>query len=168
MTTLPSAGTPSPLPLIEEHIRYLLAVMGFADVRVSCACRSLPADPARQQYDIAITAGPAGRLLIGAHGAHLQALQHIVRALLKRELAASARVTVDVNSYRLDRERTLQHLAEEAARKAGRTGRAIVLPPMAAGERRTIHTSLAARADINTESLGTEPNRRVVVRPVFT
>lgn len=153
--------------LIEEPIRQLLAVMGFPHVRVSCAVRTA-AEPPGQHIDIAITAGAAGRLLIGAHGAHLHALQHIVRALLNRLLESPATVTVDVNSYRLDRERTLQHLAEEAARKAGRSGRAIVLPPMAASERRTIHTSLAARPDVNTESLGTEPNRRVVVRPLFT
>lgn len=154
--------------LIEEHVRHLLAVMGFPEVRVSCAVRTVSGLQPAAHIDIAITAGPAGRLLIGAHGAHLLALQHIVRTLLKRQLASDAHVTVDVNSYHLDRERTLQHLAEEAARKAGRTGRAILLPPMAASERRTIHASLAARPDVNTESLGAEPNRRVVVRPIFT
>lgn len=154
--------------LIEERVRHLLALMGFSDLHISCALhKEIASSPVRQRLDIAITAGTAGRLLIGTRGAHLQALQHIVRALLKRELTEQTRVTVDVNSYLSGRELILLGLAEEAARKAGHTGQAIVLPPMAAGERRTIHTSLAARPDVNTESVGTEPNRRVVVRPLF-
>ncbi|MBI4022214.1 MAG: hypothetical protein HY372_02560 [Candidatus Andersenbacteria bacterium] len=155
--------------LIESRVRHLLTLMGFSDLPINCTWHTGAApSPVRQQLTIAITAGAAGRLLIGTRGTHLQALQHIVRALLKRALPESPLVTVDVNSYWSSREQTLLRLAEEAARKAGHTGQAIVLPPMAAGERRTIHTSLAARPDVNTASLGTEPNRRVVVRPVFT
>jgi spoIIIJ-associated protein len=105
--------------------------------------------------------------LIGTHGVHLEALQHVCRILLRRDFQEPVRLTVDVNGYYASREQTLLHIAEEAARKAGRTGRAVVLPPMGAGERRTIHTTLAARQDVSTASLGEEPNRRVVVRPVF-
>jgi len=145
-----------------------MAVMGFAEAKVSCSCKEIQERlGTRQHLHIAIIAGSAGRILIGAHGAHLQALQHITRSLIRRQLKEQLRITVDVNGYLASRERTLLHIAEEAARKAGRTGQAIVLPPMAAAQRRTIHTTLAARQDVNTQSLGEEPNRRVVVRPVF-
>ncbi len=148
--------------LIEEHVRHLVSMMGFDQVKVNCSFL-----PPCQHLHIAIDAGPSGRILIGTRGSHLAALQHVIRSLLRRQLKETLRITIDVNGYLAGRERTLLHLAEEAARKAGRTGQAIVLPPMVAAERRTIHTSLAARPNISTESLGEEPNRRVVVRPIF-
>lgn len=173
-TTAPTTINHQATALIEEHVRHLVSMMGFDRAKVSCSFRdtknsaavTLPL-PTRQHLHIAIDAGPSGRILIGTRGSHLAALQHIIHSLLRRQLKETPRITVDVNGYLAGRERTLLHLAEEAARKAGRTGQAIVLPPMIAAERRTIHTSLAARQDISTESLGEEPNRRVVVRPIF-
>ncbi|MFH1354249.1 MAG: R3H domain-containing nucleic acid-binding protein [bacterium] len=150
--------------LIEEHVRHLISIMGFTRIKVGCSFRDVKGD---QRLHIAIDAGPSGRLLIGARGAHLFALQHIVRSLMRRQLNESCRITVDVNGYLAGRERILLRLAEDAARQAGRTGQAVVLPPMVASERRTIHNSLASRQGVNTESLGDEPNRRVVVRSAF-
>jgi len=149
------------IALIEEHVRKLLATMSLSQVRVRC---EFVADNALK---ISVEAGDNGRTLIGAHGAHLSALQHIVRCLLRRQINPTVRVLVDVNGYRARRERSLLGLAEEVARKAQRTGRTVVLQPMTAADRRTIHTALANYKDVKTESLGDEPNRRVVVRPVF-
>ncbi|MEX0649568.1 MAG: R3H domain-containing nucleic acid-binding protein [Candidatus Andersenbacteria bacterium] len=147
--------------LLAEHVRRVLEIMGFEDVQVSCQYGE---DEALQ---IAIEAGEAGRMLIGTQGAHLNALQHTMRCVLRKQLPAGLRVSVDVNGYRARRERSLLGLAEEVARKAVRTGRTVVLQPMSASDRRSVHTALARHKDIQTESLGEEPNRRVVVRPVF-
>src|SRR3989344_4547231 len=154
------------LALIEERTQQLLTWMGFTEVKMSRAKDGQASQPAagQQQLHLNIDAGESGRLLIGAHGSHLAALQHIVRVLARRSSPAAVEVTVDVNGYRAGRERTLLHLAEEAVRQAQRTGRAISLPPMVSLERRIIHTSLAARQHIKTESLGEEPNRRVVIK----
>lgn len=151
--------------IIEEEVRRLLAVMGFADAEVACTLEEV-ALPAGHHLRITIQAADAGRFLIGVHGAHLRALHHIIRALVKRSLPSPFRLTVDVNNYLASREVSLAQLAAQAAQTAGRTGRAIVLPPMDAASRRSIHTSLAARTDVNTESLGEEPRRSVVVRPI--
>lgn len=147
--------------LIEEHVRHVLTMMGFDGVTVHCHL----ADEETMRVDV--NAGTAGRLLIGSHGAHLAAFQHIVRCLLRRHTQEDIRVVVDVNGYRLRREKGLLDLAQEVARRAHRTGRTVVLQPMTAADRRAIHTALASHKDITTESLGEEPNRRVVVRPVF-
>ena len=147
--------------LIEEHVRRLLDVMGLSDVRVQCDM------PVEDMLRISIEAGDNGRALIGMHGAHLSALQHVIRCVLRRQFQAEVRILVDVNGYRARREKSLLGLAEEVARKAHRTGRTVVLEPMSAADRRMIHTALANHKDIQTESLGDEPNRRVVVRPVF-
>jgi spoIIIJ-associated protein len=163
VTTVSAAGA-------EQRIKNLMVTMGFDDVQIRCSLKEVPSEEQTsltRHLHVDILAGQAGRMLIGAHGSHLEALQHMCRILLRRDLGELTRLTIDVNGYYASRERTLLHIAEEAARKAGKTGRAVVLPPMGAGERRTIHTTLAARQDVNTASLGEEPNRRVVVRPVF-
>ncbi len=149
------------IALIEEHVRRLLDVMALGPAKVHCDLDS------GNVLKISVEAGGEGRVLIGAHGAHLVALQHLVRCLLRRQLHNDVRIMVDVNGYRARRERSLLGLAEEVARKANRTGRTVVLQPMTAADRRTIHTALANYKDVHTESLGDEPNRRVVVRPVF-
>lgn len=157
------------LELIEEDTRHLLSIMGFVNTQVSCSSRKTKDKEGRpkQQLHINIDAKEVGRILIGSKGNHLAALSHVIRSLLRRKLEQPTYITVDVNGYLALQERKLLSLAEEAARKAGRTGRAIVLPPMEASARHTVHTALAQRQDINTESLGDEPNRRVVVKPVF-
>lgn len=157
------------LALIEEDIRHLLNIMGFIDTQVLCLSRETKDKEGkpRQQLHININAKQEGRILIGIKGSHLAALSHVIRSLLRRKLDQPTYITVDVNGYLALRERNLLSLAEEAARKAGRTGHAVVLPPMEASARHTIHTTLAKRQDINTESLGEEPSRRVVVRPIF-
>ncbi len=147
--------------LIEEHVRRLLAVMGLLEAKVHCAVSE------EHILRIDIEAGELGRILIGTQGNHLLALQHVVRCLLRRQLREEIRIVVDVNGYRARREKSLLGLAEEVARKAHHTGRAVVLQPMSAADRRMIHTALANHKNIITESLGDEPNRRVVIRPVF-
>lgn len=147
--------------LMEEHIRFLLRTMGISAISVSCTV--IEGDSLR----VVVEAGEEGKLLIGVHGTHLLALQHVVRCLLRRHLGNDVRVLVDVNGYRARRERSLLDLAEEMARRAQRTGHSVVLRPMSASDRRTIHTALAHDKDVTTESLGDEPNRRVVVRPIF-
>jgi len=155
--------------LIEEDVRHLLGIMGFTKTDVTCTSKEVTNKDGqpRQQLHINIEASDAGSILIGVKGAHLSALSHIIRSVLRRKLELPIYIDVDVNGYLASRERSLLSLTEEAAQKAGRTGRAVVLPPMKASERHTVHTALANRQDINTESLGEEPNRRVVVRPVF-
>lgn len=147
--------------LIGEHVRRLLSIIGLEGTQVVCE----PSSP--ETLWISITAPEDGKVLIGPQGAHLEALQHIIRSLLRRHLDANMRIMVDVNSYRARREKSLFGLAEEVARKAHRTGRPVELNPMNAFDRRTVHTALAAHKEVSTESMGDGYDRRVVVRPVF-
>jgi spoIIIJ-associated protein len=157
------------IALIEEHVRRLLAMMDFEAASVHCRLQSRSGEEseAQEQLCITIEAGDDGKRLIGVQGTHLDALQHLVRSVLRRQLDPGLHIALDVNGYRARRERSLLQLAESAARRAHHTGRTIVLKPMAAADRRVLHTALATRGDVSTESMGDEPNRRVVVRPVF-
>ena len=75
-------------------------------------------------------------------------------------------VFVDVNNYRLERERIIVELAKAAARKAMATKAEISLPAMNAYERRLVHMELSAHPEVKTESAGTGRERYVVIKLV--
>jgi spoIIIJ-associated protein len=103
--------------------------------------------------------------LIGRKGERLSALQHLVNLMLSRRTGQWTRVLVDVEDYRGRRERQLVDLASRAAERVAETGKMLQLEPMPALERRWIHIALRDHADVITQSIGEEPNRRVVVLP---
>jgi spoIIIJ-associated protein len=103
--------------------------------------------------------------LIGRKGERLSALQHLVNLMLSKEMGTWTRVLVDVEDYRGRRERQLRELADRAATRVVETGRMLQLEPMSALERRWIHLSLRDHPGVATQSIGEEPNRRVVLVP---
>jgi spoIIIJ-associated protein len=103
--------------------------------------------------------------LIGRKGERLSALQHLVNLMLSKEMGAWTRVLVDVEDYRGRRERQLRELADRAAARVVETGKMLQLEPMPALERRWIHLTLRDHAGVATQSIGEEPNRRVVLVP---
>jgi spoIIIJ-associated protein len=103
--------------------------------------------------------------LIGRKGERLSALQHIVNLMLSRKMGGWTRVLVDVEDYRGRRERQLRDVALRAASRVEETGKMLQLEPMPALERRWIHIALRDHAAVATQSIGEEPNRRVVVLP---
>jgi spoIIIJ-associated protein len=103
--------------------------------------------------------------LIGRKGERLSALQHLVNLMLSRQMGTWTRVLVDVEDYRGRRERQLREIADRAAKRVIETGKMLQLEPMPALERRWIHLALKANPDVATQSIGEEPNRRIVVLP---
>ena len=103
--------------------------------------------------------------LIGRKGERLSALQHLVNLMLSKEMGTWTRVLVDVEDYRGRRERQLRELADRAAARVVETGKMLQLEPMSALERRWIHLSLRDNPGVATQSIGEEPNRRVVLVP---
>jgi spoIIIJ-associated protein len=103
--------------------------------------------------------------LIGRKGERLSALQHLVNLLLSKKVGEWTRILVDVEDYRGRRERQLRDLATRAAERVIETGKMLQLEPMPALERRWIHLALRDHERVATQSIGEEPNRRVVVLP---
>ena len=85
--------------------------------------------------------------------------------MLSRRTGQWTRVLVDVEDYRGRRERQLVDLAARAAERVIETGKMLQLEPMPALERRWVHIALRDHPNVGTQSIGEEPNRRVVVVP---
>jgi predicted RNA-binding protein Jag len=104
-------------------------------------------------------------MLIGKHGATLDALTAITNAVMHRGESEGLFFAVDVEGYRARRLSTLRSIALRSGDRALREGVAIELAPMPPSERRIVHLTLASNPDLATESTGTGINRRVVIVP---
>jgi spoIIIJ-associated protein len=105
-------------------------------------------------------------LLIGKHGATIDAVQHLAFRAAFRGQEARKQVVVDAAGYRERRETALHRMADRAVSEALRFDRAVELEPMRPGERKVVHLYLRDRTDVETHSEGDEPERRLVVTPV--
>jgi spoIIIJ-associated protein len=104
-------------------------------------------------------------LMIGKHGATIDAVQHLAFRAAFRGRDTRKQVTVDAAGYRERRETALHRMADRAAAEALRYDRAVELEPMRAPERKVVHTYLSERSDVETHSEGDEPDRRLVISP---
>ena len=103
-------------------------------------------------------------IIIGRRGETLDAIQQLTNYSINRGSEKNrVRVQVDAENYREKREQSLERLAEKVAGKVTKYRRNVTLEPMNAYERHVIHTALQDTPGVTTFSIGTEPNRRVVV-----
>jgi spoIIIJ-associated protein len=104
-------------------------------------------------------------VLIGRRGEKLASLQHIVNLIVARREGQLNRIMIDVENYRGRREDQLRDVADRAAQRVAQSGKIIQLEAMPAMERRIVHLALAEHDSVRTQSVGVEPNRRVVILP---
>jgi spoIIIJ-associated protein len=105
-------------------------------------------------------------LLIGKGGEGLDALQHILRTMLGRDMAEERKVIViDISGYRDKKSEATERFAREKALTVLATGIPEELLPMSSYERRVVHMIVSSIADVETESVGEGKDRRVVIKP---
>ena len=105
------------------------------------------------------------RFLIGKNGQNLKSFEQVLRAMYLKKLTDFHNIVVDVNDYRKSRTMYIVDLARQIVTRVRSTQKAETLLPMSGYERRIVHMELALCPDIATESIGVEPNRRIVVKP---
>ena len=104
--------------------------------------------------------------LIGRRGDTLDAIQHLANYTINRDVEGHIRINVDAEAYRQKREDSLRRYARKKAQQVLKARRRTTLEPMNAYERHVIHATLQEMDRITTYSVGTEPNRRVVIEYV--
>ena len=104
-------------------------------------------------------------MLIGERGVNLAALEHILRKTVQKKYGEDQRFTLDINDYRMRGLEDLKQDVKTAAKEVRRAKREVPLRPMSSFERRIVHLLLDEYPDITTESVGQEPERRVVIKP---
>ena len=114
------------------------------------------------RYSVVLEGQKLGQL-IGCRGETLDAIQQLTNYAVNSGREKRIRVHVDAENYRAKREQSLESLARKVAAKVTRYRRSVTLEPMNAYERHVIHAALQDVPGVNTYSIGSEPNRRVVV-----
>ncbi|GAB4415268.1 MAG: KH domain-containing protein [Anaerolineae bacterium] len=109
--------------------------------------------------------GPDLGALIGKRGETLAALQYITRLIASRELQRRANIVVDVEGYKVRREKQLRRLAQRMAEQAVQLGRTVALEPMPPYERRVVHLALRDHPQVTTQSVGEGDRRKVTIVP---
>jgi len=101
--------------------------------------------------------------LIGRRGETLDAIQHLTNFVVNRAGGTHIKINIDAEDYRKKREQALVALARKVAGKVVKYRKNMTLEPMNSYERHIIHSSLQNFEGVTTYSVGTEPNRRVVI-----
>lgn len=114
------------------------------------------------RYSVVLEGQKLGQL-IGRRGETLDAIQQLTNYAVNSGREKRIRVHVDAENYRAKREQSLESLARKVAAKVTKYRRSVTLEPMNAYERHVIHAALQDVPGVNTYSIGSEPNRRVVV-----
>ena len=116
-------------------------------------------------YNVELVGEDLG-FLIGRRGDTLDAIQHLANYSVNRGVEGHIRINVDAECYREKREESLRRYAQKKAQQVLKAHRRTTLEPMNAYERHVIHATLQEMDRITTYSVGSEPNRRVVIEYV--
>ncbi len=149
----------APIEAATRYLREILDALGLAETTVD----------AKEKEDdngcvLTLEGGDLG-FVIGRRGDTLDALQYLVSLVANRVSTDYYRVTIDIGNYREKRERSLTGLAKKTGNQVARTGRRVSLEPMNPYERRIIHTAVQGIDGVTSWSVGSEPNRYVIIGP---
>ncbi|MDR9798319.1 RNA-binding cell elongation regulator Jag/EloR [Aeribacillus pallidus] len=104
-------------------------------------------------------------ILIGKRGQTLNSLQYLTQLVANKTATDYVHIILDAENYREKRRETLTQLAVKLADKVVKTNKEFSLEPMPSFERKIIHSTLMEDERVQTYSVGTEPNRYVVIAP---
>mgnify|MGYP004492653787 FL=1 len=102
--------------------------------------------------------------LIGKNGKTLSALETLVKNKVNIEWGFYPKVVLDVENYKEKRISALERMAVKIAKEVRDTKVDVALENMNSYERRIIHNKLANFKGISTESVGTEPERHIIIK----
>ncbi len=145
--------------IIKTEIKLVLDKMGFAEDVESIEAHQGVAS----RFTVRVSSDSSR--LIGEYGANLAALEHILKKILKKKYGETMQFSLDINDYRVRRLEDLKQDVKAAAKDVRLYRKEVPLRPMSSFERRVVHLLLAEYPDIATESIGQEPDRRVVIKP---
>lgn len=104
--------------------------------------------------------------VVGRRGDNLDAMQYLASLVANKSEGSYVRVVLDIDDYRSKREASLRAYARKTASQAVKSGRSITLEAMNPYERRIVHSTVQTVSGATSKSIGSEPNRRVVISPI--
>ncbi len=151
----------APVSEAEDADRIRAFLTGLLE-HMDCRAQVKVYEEEKNRYKVILEGQRLGAL-IGRRGETLDAIQQLTNYAVNSGRDKRVRIHVDAENYRAKREQSLESLANKVAGKVLKYRRSVTLEPMNAYERHVIHAALQDKEGVTTYSIGTEPNRRVVV-----
>lgn len=101
------------------------------------------------------------RYLIGEKGSSLNSIEYLLSSVKSLK---HLKVVIDSNNYKQKREASLRELARKKGKKVLDSGKTVKLNPMSARERKIIHEEISFIKGLETESVGEDPKRYLVIK----
>jgi spoIIIJ-associated protein len=139
---------------VSDFVGEVVDAMGLAvDVRVE-----EEADHLRVVLD-----GEDGEWLVRRKGEALDAMQHLVNAVFRREVDRGKRLVVDCMDFRKAKDRELRQMARFLMDKARATGLPQEIGPLNSYSRRLVHLEVSSAPDMESESIGDGAVKTVII-----
>lgn len=138
--------TPEILDEIKELLQTLLRLMDLpAEVTMSFTGNKVTAH---------INAENHADDIVGREGGTLDAIQYLLRKIVSQKFADKINLNLNAGNYRQDRQRELEELALEMARKVKESGQSQLSNALNPAERRIVHVTLQDDTGIRSSSVG--------------
>jgi spoIIIJ-associated protein len=111
-----------------------------------------------------ILAGEGSEEFLHRKGEALDALQHVINAVFRREVDRGKRLVVDSHDFRKGKDRELRQITKFLMEKVRSTGLPQEIGPLNSYARRLVHLEVSAQDDMESESHGDGAMKLVVVR----
>lgn len=139
------------------YIREILVALGYPDSEVTYT--------QKDGMIVLQLSGDEMGAVVGRRGDNLDAMQYLASLVANKSEGSYIRVVLDIDDYRSKREASLRAYARKMANQAVRGGRSVTLEAMNPYERRIVHSTVQTVSGATSKSIGSEPNRRVVITP---
>lgn len=103
-------------------------------------------------------------ILIGKDGKNLDAIQTIIRTIIKRITNNTVSINIDASNYKAKKINNLEREIKKIIDEVLKTKIDAKLDPMNSYERMIVHNYVSKYDNLTTESIGEEPNRYIVIK----
>ena len=103
-------------------------------------------------------------ILIGKEGKNLEAIQILVRSIVKKIANNKIRINIDASNYKAKKIDNLTREIDKIAKEVINSKVDVKLDPMNSYERMIVHNHISKYEELVTESIGEEPERYIVIK----
>lgn len=103
-------------------------------------------------------------LLIGKDGKNLTSIQHLIRQTISNKIKFNLKINVDASNYKAKKEKYFERNIKTIINDVLKSKDEVKLDPMNSFKRRIVHSIVNDYYNLETESVGEEPNRCVIIR----
>lgn len=157
-TRLPTEDEKKQLKAVEEYLKNVISALGVEKFEMNF-------EIVEKDTIVVDLVGEDLGVVIGRRGETLDALQYLCSLVANRNGDTYFRVSLGSGDFRKNREETLKALAKKKAAYVLKTHRSASLEPMNPYERRIIHSTITEIEGVHSKSVGSDPNRKVVIFP---